>query len=59
MSCVEEEIDRMSESFLQLSVQLQKRAQMNTSQEEMENSGANHSVVISSKFIYYLYNCIN
>ncbi|TMS07192.1 Signal peptide, CUB and EGF-like domain-containing protein 1 [Larimichthys crocea] len=44
ISCVEEEIDRMNESFLQLSVQLQKRAQMITQLKERENSAGNHSV---------------
>ncbi|XP_042269345.1 uncharacterized protein LOC121898387 isoform X2 [Thunnus maccoyii] len=43
MSCIEEEIDRMNESFLQLSVQLQKRAHMSTWQKERENSAGNHS----------------
>ncbi|KAM6933260.1 uncharacterized protein FYW49_001627 [Xenentodon cancila] len=37
VSCIEEEIDRMSEYFLQLSMQLQGRAQMCT-----ENSAGNH-----------------
>ncbi|KAE8295323.1 hypothetical protein D5F01_LYC06249 [Larimichthys crocea] len=44
ISCVEEEIDRMNESFLQLSVQLQKRAQVITQLKERENSAGNHSV---------------
>ncbi|XP_070685492.1 uncharacterized protein [Pempheris klunzingeri] len=39
MSCVEEEIDRMNESFLQLSMQLQQRAQISTLLKERENSG--------------------
>ncbi|XP_026169217.1 uncharacterized protein LOC113134191 [Mastacembelus armatus] len=43
MSCVEEEIDRMNESFLQLSMQLQQKAQMSTRQKESENSAGNHS----------------
>ncbi|XP_038550193.1 uncharacterized protein LOC119883556 isoform X2 [Micropterus salmoides] len=43
MSCVEEEIDRMNESFLQLSVQLQNRAQMSTRLKARENSAGNHS----------------
>ncbi|XP_068592031.1 uncharacterized protein [Cebidichthys violaceus] len=43
MSCIEEEIDHMNESFLQLSVQLQKRAQMSTWLKERENSAGNHS----------------
>ncbi|XP_029302540.1 uncharacterized protein LOC115017936 [Cottoperca gobio] len=43
MSCVEEEIDRMSESFLQLSMQLQKRAQMSTWLKEREKSAGNLS----------------
>ncbi|XP_047449314.1 uncharacterized protein LOC125013066 [Mugil cephalus] len=38
MSCIEEEIDCMNESFLQLSMQLQKRAQI-----EREDSAGNHS----------------
>ncbi|XP_061576515.1 uncharacterized protein si:ch211-286b4.4 [Cololabis saira] len=37
ISCVEEEIDRMSEHFLQLTMQLQRRAQMCT-----ESSAGNH-----------------
>lgn len=45
MSCVEEEIDRMNESFLQLSVQLQKRAKMSTLLKERENSAGNHAVI--------------
>ncbi|XP_036928145.1 uncharacterized protein LOC119004899 isoform X4 [Acanthopagrus latus] len=44
MSCVEEEIDRMNESFLHLSLQLQERAQMSTRLKERENSAGNHSV---------------
>ncbi|XP_062275615.1 uncharacterized protein si:ch211-286b4.4 [Scomber scombrus] len=44
MSRIEEEIDRMNESFLQLSVQLQKSAHMSTWQKERENSSGNHSV---------------
>lgn len=47
MSFVEEEIDRMNESFLQLSMQLQKRAQMSTQLKERENSAGNHPAVIS------------
>ncbi|XP_068441414.1 uncharacterized protein [Clinocottus analis] len=43
MSCIEEEIDRTNESFLQLSVQLQKRAQMSTTLKERENSAENLS----------------
>ncbi|KAK2847209.1 hypothetical protein Q5P01_010208 [Channa striata] len=43
MSCIEEEIDRMNESFLQLTVQLQKRAQMSTLQKEREESAGNDS----------------
>uniref|UniRef100_UPI0037E8190E uncharacterized protein n=1 Tax=Semicossyphus pulcher TaxID=241346 RepID=UPI0037E8190E len=43
ISCVEEEIDRLNESFLQLSVQLQKRAQMSTWLKERENSAASQS----------------
>ncbi|XP_030007196.1 uncharacterized protein LOC115431086 [Sphaeramia orbicularis] len=43
MSCIQEEIDSMNESFLQLSMQLQKRAQMSTWQKERANSGT-HSV---------------
>ncbi|XP_042342884.1 uncharacterized protein LOC121943427 [Plectropomus leopardus] len=43
MSCIEEEIDRMNGSFLQLSMQLQKRAQMSTWLKERENSGGKHS----------------
>ncbi|XP_063762752.1 SCO-spondin isoform X2 [Eleginops maclovinus] len=44
MSCIEEEIDRMTESFLQLSVQLQKRAQISSWQKEREDSAGNYSV---------------
>ncbi|KAI4815467.1 hypothetical protein KUCAC02_005611 [Chaenocephalus aceratus] len=43
MSCIEEEIDRMTESFLQLSVQLQKRAQMSSWLKERERSAGNYS----------------
>ncbi|XP_074536526.1 uncharacterized protein LOC141798463 [Halichoeres trimaculatus] len=42
ISCVEEEIDRLNESFLQLSLQLQKRAQMSMCLKERENSTASH-----------------
>ncbi|XP_054884304.1 uncharacterized protein si:ch211-286b4.4 [Poeciliopsis prolifica] len=34
MSCVEEEIDRMSESFLQLSMQMQRRSQISSKESE-------------------------
>ncbi|XP_023817540.1 zonadhesin-like isoform X2 [Oryzias latipes] len=37
ISCIEEEIDRMSESFLQLSMQLQRRSQMSTWLNDREN----------------------
>lgn len=47
MSCIEEEIDRMNESFLLLSMQLQKRAQVSTWLKEKESSAGNHSAVIS------------
>ncbi|XP_027854675.1 uncharacterized protein LOC114133186 isoform X2 [Xiphophorus couchianus] len=40
MSCVEEEIDRMSESFLQLSMQMQRRSQISTMLKERENGAA-------------------
>nr|XP_008274574.1 PREDICTED: uncharacterized protein LOC103353394 [Stegastes partitus] len=43
MSCVEEEIDRMNESFLLLSVQIQKRAEMSTWLKERRSSAGNHS----------------
>ncbi|AWO99018.1 putative SCO-spondin-like [Scophthalmus maximus] len=43
ISCVEEEIDRLNESFLQLSMQLQKRAQMSSWHKERERSAGNHS----------------
>ncbi|KAF7667132.1 hypothetical protein LDENG_00078000 [Lucifuga dentata] len=43
MSCIEEQIDRMNESFLQLSVQLQNRAQISTWQRERESSAGTHS----------------
>ncbi|XP_055369802.1 uncharacterized protein si:ch211-286b4.4 [Betta splendens] len=48
MSCVEEELDRMNESFLQLSMQLQRRAHMSTRQNERENSAGDHSVKASA-----------
>lgn len=48
----------MNESFLQLSVQLQKRAQMITQLKERENSAGNHSVVISWNITHYIYNYI-
>ncbi|MED6257606.1 hypothetical protein ATANTOWER_027986, partial [Ataeniobius toweri] len=38
MSCVEEEIDRMSESFLQLSMQLQRRGQISTMLKQRDSS---------------------
>ncbi|XP_038155551.1 uncharacterized protein LOC119792815 [Cyprinodon tularosa] len=38
MSCVEEEIDRISESFLQLSLQLQERAQISLKLKDTESS---------------------
>ncbi|KAM4567238.1 uncharacterized protein PAE49_010636 isoform 2-T2 [Odontesthes bonariensis] len=41
MSCVEEEIDRMHESFLQLSMQIQRRAQMSTWRKDRETSAGN------------------
>ncbi|XP_014845642.1 PREDICTED: uncharacterized protein LOC106919650 isoform X3 [Poecilia mexicana] len=40
MSCIEEEIDRMSESFLQLSMQMQRRSQISTMLKERENGAA-------------------
>lgn len=43
---MEEEIDRMNESFLQLSVELQRRAKMNSQPKERDNGVGNHSVVI-------------
>ncbi|KAF6736840.1 hypothetical protein FQA47_014055 [Oryzias melastigma] len=43
ISCIEEEIDRMSESFLQLSMQLQRRSQMSTWLKERENSAENYT----------------
>lgn len=46
MSFVEEEIDRMNESFLQLSVELQRRAQISSQPKERENGVGNHSLVI-------------
>lgn len=52
MSCVEEEIDRMNESFLHLSLQLQERAQMSTRRKERENSAGGHSAVISWVITY-------
>ncbi|XP_076002437.1 uncharacterized protein LOC142995324 [Genypterus blacodes] len=42
-SCIEEEIDHMNESFLQLSMQLQNRVQTSTRQTERENSNSDHS----------------
>lgn len=55
---MEEEIDRLNESFLQLSVQLQKGVQMSAWQKERENSAGNHSAVISCNITRYAYNCI-
>lgn len=46
MSFVEEEIDRMNESFLQLSVQLQKRAPVSAQPKESENGAGASSGVI-------------
>lgn len=46
MSFVEEEIDRMNESFLQLSVQLQKRSPVSTQLRESENRAGDSSGVI-------------
>ncbi|XP_069546468.1 uncharacterized protein [Brachyistius frenatus] len=43
VSCIEEEIDRMDESFLLLSMQLQKRAQMSTWLKERDNSAGSPS----------------
>ncbi|XP_036006210.1 uncharacterized protein LOC118556590 [Fundulus heteroclitus] len=43
MSCVEEEIDRMSESFLQLSVQLQRRAEISTMLKERDSSAGDQA----------------
>nr|XP_020509773.2 uncharacterized protein LOC109999162 [Labrus bergylta] len=43
MSCVEEEIDRLNECFLQLSVQLQKRARMGIWPKESEDSAAGNA----------------
>ncbi len=57
MSFVEGEIDRLNESFLQLSVQLQSKAQM-SSRLERESSACNHAVVISWNSAYYIYNYI-
>ncbi|CAG6003426.1 unnamed protein product, partial [Menidia menidia] len=48
MSCVEEEIDRISESFLQLTMQIQRRAQMSTWRNEGENSVENQRPITSS-----------
>lgn len=45
MSCVEEEIDRMSESFLQLSMQMQRRSQISTMLKERENGAAEKAVI--------------
>lgn len=45
MSCVEEEIDSMSEYFLQLSVQLQKRTQISTILKEREISAGDEVVL--------------
>ncbi|XP_068173588.1 uncharacterized protein [Antennarius striatus] len=49
MACVEEEIDRMNESFLQLSVRLQNRAQISKLKQERENSAGDCSVRASPK----------
>ncbi|XP_034557340.1 zonadhesin [Notolabrus celidotus] len=43
ISCVEEVIDHLNESFLQLSLQLQKRAQMSMWLKERESSAASRS----------------
>ncbi|KAM6987470.1 uncharacterized protein LKV04_010315 [Tautogolabrus adspersus] len=43
MSCVEGEIDRLNECFLQLSVQLQKRTQIGTWLKESEDSAAGNA----------------
>lgn len=44
MSFVEEEIDRMNESFLQLSVQLQKRSPVKESENRAgDSSGVNYT----------------
>lgn len=48
-SFVEEEIDRMNESFLRLSVELQNRTRLSLQPREGDGSVGNHSAVISSK----------
>lgn len=58
MSCVEDEIDRLSESFLQLSVQLQTRAQLSTQLKERKSSAGNHSEAISLHITHDIYNDI-
>lgn len=47
MTFVEEEIDRLNESFLQLSVQLQRKLHADTRSEVTENSPGSSFVVIS------------
>lgn len=47
MTFVEEEIDRLNESFLQLSVQLQQKRHADTWSEVTENSAGSSFVVIS------------
>lgn len=47
MTFVEEEIDRLNESFLQLSVQLQRKLHADARSEVAENSAGSSLVVIS------------
>jgi len=56
MSCVEEEIDHMNESFLQLSMQIQRRVQMSAWQKDRESSAGNHEVIVHYTLqISYIY----
>lgn len=54
MGCVEEEIDRLNESFLQLSVQIQRRAQISKQLQEREGSAGNVYGVISFNITYVI-----
>lgn len=52
-SFVEEEIDRLNESFLRLSVELQNRTRPSLQPREGDGSVGNHSAVISTKNCIY------
>ena len=45
VSSIEEEIDRLNESFLHLSLQLQKRGQMHTQRWESQHTSTDHAAV--------------